>query len=451
MAEGEGPGPKTGCIINKASEADSGKGPISFLGAVSIGVGGMIGAGVFAILGVVASASGSAMWLSFVIGAVVALFATYSYAKLGGRFPSSGGPVEFLVHGYGDNVFTGGVNIFMWIAYVIAITLYAKGFAAYFMTFFTSSPTSIETKVAAIGIVVLFTIINFLGAKIVGRSETYIVVIKVVILVFFAVTGLFFAKGTQLSPAGWPGVQDILFGAGILFIGYEGFGLVTNAAGSMENPSRTLPRALFTSVFIVMAIYILVAITVTGNLTPSQIAASRDHALAQAAKPFLGTFGFKLLAVAALFSTASAINATLFGAANVSFAAAKDGELPRVFSRHEWNGGSGGLLITAGLVVLFTLLFDLSGISMMGSAAFLLIYSAVNVGHLRIISQTGARRWVVWVSLILCLLMFCLLSIYIFQNSKAALIALAITLIASFTGEWVFRRITARRIKAQTA
>jgi amino acid transporter len=99
-------------------------------------------------------------------------------------------------------------------------------------------------------------------------------------------------------------------GTGILFIGFEGFGLVTNAAGDMKNPGRMVPRALYLSVLLATLIYIGVAVVVSGNLTTAQIAATRDYALAAAAKPFLGEFGFKLIAVAALFSTASAINAT---------------------------------------------------------------------------------------------------------------------------------------------
>ena len=128
----------------------------------------------------------------------------------------------------------------------------------------------------------------------------------------------------------------MLFGAGVLFIGYEGFGLVTNAAADMRNPRTMLPRALYIAVVLVIAIYLVVAVTVTGNLTNTEIARASDYALAEAARPFLGEFGFRLIAVAALFSTASAINATLFGSANVCYMIARDGELPAVLTRTAW-------------------------------------------------------------------------------------------------------------------
>jgi len=209
-----------------------------------------------------------------------------------------------------------------------------------------------------------------------------------------------------------------------------------------------LPRALYTSVLLVIVIYLVVAVTVTGNLTNAEIARAADYALAEAAKPFLGEFGFRLIAVAALFSTASAINATLFGSANVCYMIARDGELPLGLTRTTWKSASGGLLLTAGLVVLIILCFDLSGIAMMGSAAFLLVYAAVNAGHLRVLNATGANAAIVWMSLITCIAMFLILSTYIYQQQPAALLALGIIAAASFASEWVYRRWTGRRIMA---
>jgi amino acid transporter len=190
-----------------------------------------------------------------------------------------------------------------------------------------------------------------------------------------------------------------------------------------------------------------VSLTVSGNLTDAEIERSKDYALAQAARPFLGEFGFRLIAIAALFSTASAINATLFGSANVCYMIARDGELPRDLSRTEWRGATNGLLLTAALVVLVMLAFDLSGIAMMGSAAFLLIYAAVNAGHLRVLGQTGANAVIVWLSLITCLVMFVILSIYTWQQEPAAIAALVLIAAASFVAEWVYRRWTGRVIK----
>lgn len=405
---------------------------ISLPAAISIGVGGMIGAGIFSILGVVAAAAGSAMWLSFLIGGIIVFFSTYSYAKLGAVYPSAGGAVEFLVQGWGRGVISGGINIFMWVGYIISIALYAQGFSAYFLTFVTTAPSALWSKAIAISIVLLFTFINALGAGSVGKAELGIVIVKVAILVLFAAIGTFYIQFDYLSPTTWPPYSSILFGTGVLFIGYEGFGLITNAAGDMADPKTSLPKALYLSVIMVIVIYLAVSSTVTGNLSPSQIASAGDYALAEAAKPFLGTMGFKLISIAALFSTASAINATLFGAANVCYMVARDGELPPAFSRTEWRGASEGLLITAALVVMFILFFDLAGVTMMGSGAFLLIYAAVNAGHLRILKRTGANQLLVVLACVLCAGMFCLLEVYTYQHSPTAVYTMLALLIGSF-------------------
>ncbi|MCX5889155.1 MAG: APC family permease [Deltaproteobacteria bacterium] len=422
-------------------------GGIGLFAAMAIGIGGMVGAGIFSILGVVAQAAGSGMWLSFLVGGVVALLCTYSYAKLGVRYPSAGGAVEFLVRGFGDGVLSGGINLYMWVGYIIALALYAQGFVGYALTFLPSQPPAWVPKGIGVGIVLLFTGVNFIGAKTVGRSETFIVAVKLAILALFAGAGVFFIHSQNFAPSLLPPASGIFFGAGVLFIGYEGFGLVTNAAEDMDNPRKLLPRALYLSVIAVIFIYLSVSLAVIGNLDVPAIVAARDYALAEAAKPFLGNWGFKLVAVGALFSTASAINATLFGGANVSYTIARDGELPRYFARQVWHRSSEGLLITAGLVMLFVLFFDLSGVAMMGSGAFLLIYASVNAAHLRILAETGARRWLVSFALLTCLAMAGVLSVYIYQNSKPAFITMFGLLPACFALEWAYRARTGRVIK----
>jgi amino acid transporter len=299
-------------------------------------------------------------------------------------------------------------------------------------------------KAFGVGIVLLFTGVNLLGAGSVGRWESIIVAIKLGFLVLFAIGGLMFIDPERLAVSTWPPFESVLFGAGVLFIGYEGFGLVTNAAGNMNDPQRMLPKALYISVFAVAAIYVAVSVAVIGNLTIEQIAAARDHALAEAAKPFLGQLGFKLIAIAALFSTASAINATLFGASNDATLVAQDLELPASLGKRRFLQGTNGLLWTAGIVVVFILLFDLASVAMMGSAAFLLIYAAVNAGHLRIASQTGAKPWLLVAAVAVCLAMFVVLSIYIARVAPQALVAMAILVPACFLAEAGFRRWAAR-------
>jgi amino acid transporter len=420
--------------------------PIGLVAAISIGVGGMIGAGIFSILGVGAQIAGNAVYLAFIIAGAVALLCAYSYAKLGATFSSAGGPVEFLVRGLGSGTLSGGFNIVLWIAYIFALALFARAFASYAVTFFPDSVSNVLLYVFLNGIIVAFVLINAIGARAVGRSEVLIVGIKLAILVMFIVAGSIFVKPELLAVAKWPHSNDILFAAGILFLGYEGFGLITNAAADMKEPKKMLPRAIYLSIFLVIAVYALISFAVVGNLPTAQIIKAEDYALAAAAKPFLGNIGFTLMAVAALFSTASAINATLYGGANVSYVVAKHRQLPAQFNRRTWHNSREGLFITAALVLVFANFFPLAGIAMMGSAAFLIIYGSVNVAHLKLRKETGGNKYIILASTLLIAATFALLIYYLARNSLTTLITLIIVFGLCFLVEIVLQRVFGRKI-----
>ena len=419
---------------------------IGLWAAVSIGVGGMIGAGIFSVLGIAAEEVGNAVPLSFVIAGLVALLSAYSYAKLGVTYPSAGGPVEFLVQGFGGGVLSGGLNILLWIGYLFALALYAKAFGGYFYTFLPEGAPAAWVNLSGTAVVLLFTAVNFIGAKAVGRSETVIVSVKVGILAVFALITLGFVRVDLLSPARWPEPSALLFGAGLVFIAYEGFGLVTNAAEDMPRPRETLPRALYLSVLITMAIYVAVSLAVVGNLPVAEIARARDYALAEAARPVLGVLGFKLMAVAALFSTSSAISATLYGGANVSYQIARDGQLPEVYERKVWGRASEGLFITAGLVILAVNALDLSGIALLGSSLFLVIYASVNAAHLRLLKNTGARPGMIWAAILGCLVSLGILLYYEWTTAPGTLGVLLAVIAAAFGLEGTYRAATRRRL-----
>ena len=422
------------------------KADIGLVAALSIGVGGMIGAGIFSVLGVVAGISGAALPLSFAIGGVVAGFAAYGYVALGKTFPSVGGAVTFLVHGYGEGIASGSLNLFQYFSYIITIALYATGFAAYAVTFI-----HLPLKVWAVGVVLAFTGVNFLGTRIMGRAESVIVIVKVTILIIFVVAAFVALPDNgfaRLSPATWPGPLAIFTGGGIIFVGYEGFGLITNAAANMATPKRELPRAIYGAVAIVIVIYVLVATGVVTNVPLDVLKGLGDSALAVAAKPSLGQAGFRLIAIAALLSTASAVNATLFGSTNIAYQIAKNGGLPPAFDRKLWGRDVEGLFITSGLVLVFVLVFPLRSVASMGSAGFLLVYAAVGIGHIRIRRQTGAKAWPIVVSTATCLSLFVVLFRNMVTTAPSSAIALGVTLAVSFLFEVVYRHVTGRTLRA---
>jgi amino acid transporter len=427
----------------------SNKKAIGLWEGISIGIGAMIGAGIFSILGVIGQISGNALWVSFIIAGLVALLNAYNLAKMGARYPSAGGPAEFLVQGFGDGILSGGFNILLWIGQVFALALYSRAFAEWGMTFLPASSPPILINILIVAVIFFFTAINFIGAKAVGKSEKIIVAVKVAILLIFVSAGIFFIKPELLSPALWPSGSSIFFGAAIAFVTYQGVGLITNAAEDMKTPQTTLPQATFLSIGIVIIIYTAISVAVIGNLPVPQLISARDYALAQAAQPFLGTVGFKIIAIAALFSTASGINATLYGGANVSYALARDGQLPALFKRKVWGRGTEGLFITAGLTLIFANFFDLSGIAGMASESVLLLMAAGGIAHLRLYKETGARPSIIVVSNVPILAFFGAIVYYQTSTALFALTTLIITLSSCFVAEGVYRRLSNRTIRTR--
>jgi amino acid transporter len=423
------------------------KKPISLWSAVAIGIGGMIGAGIFSLLGIATTITGNLIYISFIIGGGIALLSTYSYAKLGTKYPSAGGPVEFLLMGFGDGILSGGFTFLLWMGYIFALSVYAEAFGSYAAILLPINHSGLSVTILAVLIILIFTFINFLGPKVVGRSELLIVGIKVGILIVFAVAGLFFIKPSLLTITHFPPVTNILTASALLFLGYEGFGLITNTAEDIQNPEKNISRALYLAVAIVIIIYVLVSVVLVGNLTIPEITKTADYALAVAAEPFAGVIGFTIIAIAAIISTSSAINATLYGGANVSYLMAKKGELPKYFNRTAWRDGKEGLIITSTIVILFTIFLNLSSVALMGSALFLIIYAGVNISHLKVYKKTRANQYIIWLAILGCLSALTILVYYQIYNSPLTIELLSAVVISAFLLEYIYRKYSRRSLK----
>lgn len=430
--------------------ASPAKGSITTVAATAIGVGGMMGAGLFTLLGAGATSAGTALPLAFVVGAFVAVFSVYSYARLGAAFPSRGGAAEFLISSFGDGVLAGGLNVFQYVGWVIAMALYAAGFAEYARDLAPTVFPEWSERLIAIGLIALVVVVNAVGAALVGRAESGIVVLELVILAAFGVVGLTKADVAQLGDGGGSGPLGVVFAAGLLYVTFEGFGVVTNSAGSMRAPAKQLPRAMFTALGIVLVIYVVVSVVVVTTMSLASIEAASGHVLAEAGEVVFGRVGGVVIGVAALLATASAVNATMFGDANLAFQVARDGEAPATLERTVGAGATTGLLLTAGLTAAFVVVFPLEAVGAMASLAFLLVYASVSVGHLRIRSQTGARRAPLVAAVALNATLFCLLVGYTVREGQAASSATLVGVLAlSFVVESVYRRRTGRSLRVQ--
>ncbi len=416
---------------------------VSFWSAVSMGIGAMVGAGIFALLGQAGLIAGSAVWVSFIAGGIIALLSGYSIGRLGARFPSSGGLVEYLVQGYGEGVFSGAISVMMYVSSLVSVSLVARTFGSYAYELLPSGFAHLWVEIFAAGIILLFMVINLGGSGNMARVENIIVLLKMLALGFFAIVGIATMDPEKLSPAQYPPVQSILFSLAITFFAYEGFRNITNAAEDMEDPAKTLPRAIMASIGLVMVLYVAVALAVFGNLTAQEAIDAQDYALAKAALPVFGAAGFTIMALAALLSTSSAINASLYAATNVTYQLARLGELPSAFGKPIAHSRQ-GLVFSSGAIIVMAVFFDLSSIAAIGAISTLLIHLIVHVGHLRLLKKTKASMVMVVMAIIVNLAAIVLSGIYLSKTKPDILIWIVGFFAAAFVAEMALRLITGR-------
>jgi amino acid transporter len=385
--------------MEKSSDARQ----IGLFGAMAIGIGGMVGGGIFAVLGLASLMGGGATPIAFLIAGIVALLTAYSYAKLSVAYPSRGGTVIFIDRAFGISWLSGSINNLLWVSYVVTLALYSVAFANYAATFFETEHKTLLLHFLISAGIVLPTLLNLFSAELISKTETAAVVFKLVILALIIAFGLGSVDTTHLSPSEWKPLPQIIAAGMLIFVAYEGFELIANAAEDVRNYKKTLPRAYYGSVILVIMLYVLIAIVTVGTLSPEAIAQYADFALAKAAEPSLGRTGFILVAVSAVLATFSAINATLYGAARLSYVIATEGELPQILEKKVWKQPVMGLLITAGLALLLANSFNLSSISTMGSAGFLLVFAAVNAANYHLASEIHSSRLISMLGIVACL------------------------------------------------
>jgi len=415
--------------------------------AIFLGIGSMVGAGIFIVIGQAGAIAGSLVWLSFIIGGIAALLSGYSLAKLALRYPSRGGIIEYLVQSFGKGVFSGSIGILFYLSQLIAIAAVAKAFGVYAATFISGDDNLVN--IFAVGIVLVFTIINLLGASLIAKSENIIVFIKVSVLVLFAGIALFYIKPSLLSAKDMLPMKDMLFAVGLTFFAYQGFSVITNTIEDMKNPKKTMMQSMILTILLVGLLYILTSIAVLGNLPLTEVIKAKDYALAQAAEPIFGNLGFKIMAVTALLATASAINATLYATTQIGYTMAKEGDLPKVYTYHIFQSYE-GLIISGILVIPLIIFLNLSEVTTIAALVVLIIQGITHIGHLLKIKETGANIFMVLFAVIS---MFSIAGLMLYHTSKE-MPMIGMYIISSFGVafllEIILRLTTKRIINPQT-
>ncbi len=342
----------------------------------SMSVGGMVGGGIFSTLGVVVGISGAWAWLSFTAAGLVALAAGYSYVKLALKYGEGGGAFTFLREINADG-FAGSLSWVLVMGYVLTNAVYAFTFGQYLGEVAGLGPWLPRT--AAVAVMALFIGLNLKGVGEAGGVEVFLVWFKLAVLVGLAGWGLSKWDVPMLSHGmhqGGPGAA--LFGAASIFMAYEGFQLLTYDYEDIENPRRTLPRAVLSSIVVVIALYVVVALGTVMLIGADQVVEHQEVALAIAGRQAFGMPGLVLVSIGAAFSTGSAINSTLFATARLVHKVASDGELPASLAHRNSVGipdravvGLGAVAAVLGGIGTLDLLVEAA------SLAFLFTFAAV--------------------------------------------------------------------------
>jgi amino acid transporter len=416
---------------------------MSVRGAAFLGIGAMVGAGIFALLGEAAVVAGSAVWLSFLLAGIVAALLGYTVVKLGVRYPSSGGLFAYLMQGFGNGRLVG---ISAWLGYFAAIVIVCSMVAVAFGSYATSlfvgdDPGGAWDNVFTSAIVVAMAFLSIIGSRVVDKAQSLIVIALLAVFAVFIAVTLVDIDFDLLAFSGYPAFTDIVASVALTFFAYLGFSVITFAAGDLRNPTRELPLAMYAALGVTTFLYIFISLGVFGTLTVEEAIGYGETAIAEAARPALGEAGFTMMAIAALLATASSVNATLYASGGLTAMLAGAGQFPTFFGRGSRLGPHAGILITAGLVLVVANTVDLSAIASVGSACSLTIFLLIGLAALRLRAEIGARAPIVLVALAATAVVLVFFAVDTLRNAPetfAAIVAITVlSVVLDTVWKWI--------------
>lgn len=383
---------------------------LSLVGAVAMGTGVMIGAGIFALTGQVAELAGTLFPLAFLLAAIISGFSAYSYIKVSDKYPSAGGIAMILKKAYGETTVTGAAALLMAFSMIINESLVARTFGTYTLQLFNVGKDTALVPVLAVGLIVLAFLVNIAGNKVIGTVSKVTAIAKIGGILVFAVVALWAAKfNFQAAQAGSAANGDPAIGflaaVALAILAYKGFTTITNSGGEVVDPKKNVGRAIMISLAICLVVYLAVAFAVGSTLTIGEIVAARDYSLAEAAKPALGQYGLWFTVAIAIIATASGVLASIFA---VSRMLAMLTEMKLIPHRH--FGMPGDIqkhtlvytVVAAGLLAAF---FDLSRIAAMGAIFYLIMDIIIHWGVYRHLHEdVNASRKVLVTAILLDLI-----------------------------------------------
>lgn len=362
---------------------------LTWNGTFTMAVGGMVGGGIFSVLGVVVALAGPWAWASFLLAGCVALLASHTYVALATEWGQGGGSYGYLNH-LGRTSAAGSLSWILIGGYVLTMSVYAFTFGHY-LSYVLGVSSGVWSRVFGVGIVVAFVALNLRDVGDSQRVEEITVWAKMAVLAGLGGIGLWRFDASALNPPGLEvSVGTVLLGAAAVFMAYEGFQLLAYDYDEVQAPKRTLPRAVPPSVVVVTIIYVVVALGAASLVGAATLVEKKEVALAVAGEEALGTAGLVAVTVAAVFSAGSAINATLFATARLAGRVADDGQLPRHLTRRNQRGIPSGAVVALGSAA--AVLAAVGGLSTLVEAASLVFLATFAiVGGIAAKHRVGSR------------------------------------------------------------
>jgi amino acid transporter len=364
---------------------------------IAIAIGGMVGGGIFTILGISVAMVGTLAPFAIAIGGVFALFGAYSYVKLGTYYKDEGATYAFFKRTYPKSKlaasFIGWYTIF---GYISTLALYAYTFASYAISGYSNG--EILRKSIAILIIAIFAFVNIWSVRGMGKIEDFMVYIKLIILLAISALFIYFGKtdlnnfiSTLQQDFKSSSFLDIVTVSAITFVAYEGFQLVVNAVNEMQNPQKNIPRAIYSAVIIVATIYFIIALGAVLAIPAEDLIKNKEYALASGAKDILGSFGENLVIVGALLATSSAISSTLFGSSRQMARVADDGYMPTFLAKRRGTIPTNAIILMTILASLLIVSGGLRVILEFGSITFLLVSLLMAIANFKIRKKTNSH------------------------------------------------------------
>lgn len=423
------------------------KNSLSLTGAVSLGTGVMIGAGIFALLGQVAELSGQWFPIAFLVGAIISGFSAYSYIKLSNAYPSAGGIATYLKKIYGKGALTASGALLMAFSMVINESLVARTFGSYTLQLFDMGDNSVWVPILGVVLLITAFLINISGNNIIGKSSLVMAILKIGGISIFAIGGLWaagfsFSEVVPSSSLSEYPISNYLGALALSILAYKGFTTITNSGGEIVNPNKNVGRAIIISLAICTLIYLLVAFAVSSNLSIDEIIQSKDYSLAEASKPAFGKYGLWFTVGIAIVATISGVIASVFAVSRMTAMLTDMDLIP-----HNHFGMPGGiqkhmLVYTVVSAIALTVLFDLTRIASLGAILYLVMDIGIHWGVLKNLrKEIKANAAIIVTAIILDLVVLgAFLWIKISSDVLVVVVAVVLTILV-FTGEkWFLKR-----------